>query len=65
MARVVKETGQNATQAKGRTSHGSPYEAQYNRIEGKAGNRDSKPNGFLSRTTRPATGRQSDGPGRR
>lgn len=64
MSKVVKPAGQNATQAKGRTSHGSPYEAEYNRLEGRTGNRDSKPNGFLSRHDKPAAGRTPGGPGR-
>jgi hypothetical protein len=64
MSKVVKPAGKNATQAKGRTSHGSAYEASYNRLEGKTANRDRKPNGFLSRHSKPASGRKSGGPGR-
>jgi hypothetical protein len=62
MARVVKDTGQHASKARGRTSHGSPNEAEWNRIQGRQDNRDKRPNGFLSRHTKPANGRKRGGP---
>lgn len=65
MTRVVRPAGKTASQAKGRTSHGSPYEAEYNRIQGRQNQRDAKPDGFLSRHSKPASGRNPGGPGRR
>jgi hypothetical protein len=62
MARTVKKAGQMSSKARGRTSHGSPHEATYNRLEGRAAHQDKKPNGFLSRHGKPSTGRRRSGP---
>jgi hypothetical protein len=65
MSKVVKGAGQDSSAARGRTVHGNPNGAEADRLQGRMMGRNAKPAGFLSRTTRPATGRRADGPGRR
>jgi hypothetical protein len=65
MSRVVKPAGKDMAAARGRTVHGNANGAEADRLQGRMMGKDAKPNGFLSRHSRPTSGRQSDGPGRR
>lgn len=57
MSRVVRQAGQRTSDARDRTHHGSGAEATLGRLAGRAAQDDKKPNGFLSRHDKPATGR--------